>query len=136
MNNARKTVAGLAGVLALLLVSAAPASAAVDVSSLPSNVKVAVGDTVSVSVLGAAVCAGTTGVKAFTPGKQDAVTVTTPAACSAEGTLTATITPKATSPKKNAVVKFTAMKGEEKIVQTLVVKVTGKTNKPGNGPRS
>ena len=128
-----RTLAVGAGVGALVLGMAAPALAVTNVTSLPSNVKIAANDTVQVTVAGAAVCApGTTGFRAFIPGRQDAVAITN-AQCT-DGTLTALITPPA-SAKKNAVVKFTSLSGDAKVVQTLVVRVDkakpAKPAKPG-----
>ena len=123
---------GVAG-LVLAVAGAGPSSAAVTtVTSLPANVTIEATDTVSVSVTSSPVCAaGTTDFRAFSPGKQDAVT--TIAACSGT-TLTATVTPSA-SAKRVAVVKFTSTLSGQKVVQTLVVHVNkakpGKPTSPG-----
>jgi hypothetical protein len=126
-----RTLALAVGAGALVLGAAAPAmavTAPTPVTTLPANVKIATDGSIALNVANAAVCAATpTEFKAFSPGKQDAVT--TSASCSGT-TLVGTVTPTA-SKKKNAVVKFTSTVNGEKVVQTLVVHVN--RAKPGNG---
>jgi catabolite regulation protein CreA len=138
-----RRVLAAAGASALLLVGAvamaAPSSAETKgVDALPANMKITAQDVISVNVLNAPVCTGTTGFVAIVAGRQDAVTLATtgvPNSAVCNGTtLSATVTPTS-SAKKNAVVKFSATVTAtgEKVVQTLVVHVDkGKPGKPGN----
>jgi hypothetical protein len=147
MKNARMLAAGAAAAAALVAVSAGPAladtPAPVSVTKLPANVTIAPGGSVSVQVVGAAVCAaGTTNFAAGVPGRQDAVTLpplNTPGAyCGtgpSAGNLNVTVSDNPNSTKKNAVVKFSATNADgSKVVQTMVVHISAsKTPGVGNG---
>lgn len=128
MNSAMKSVVIGGAIATLGLAFAAPALAApVSVTSLPAEVTIPVGGSVSVNVPNAAVCAtGTSNFAVTVPGKQDAVVpATMPGAGCSAGQLNYTINDNANSNKKNAVVKFTASgaNGKGKVVQTLVVHI-------------
>ena len=136
-NRIIRTLAVGVGAGALVLGMAAPALAApapVEVTKLPANVKIATDGSVNLNVVDAAVCAeGTTGFTAWIPGKQDAVT---PSVGCSGTTLVGTVVPNAASKKKNAVVKFVAMSGENKIVQTMVVHVLKTKTPPGQAKKA
>lgn len=125
---------------ALLLASAAPALAdtPVPVTSLPALVNIPAGGTISVNVPGARVCAaGTTNLKVFVPGKQDAVVpLTVPGAGCSAGQLNYSIIDNPNSLKTDAVVKFTADRTSGgRVVQTLVVHVEGDQQAQGQVDR-
>jgi hypothetical protein len=125
-----------AGTLAL----AAPASAdtPVSVTSLPDEVTISAGGSVSVNVPNAAVCApGTSNLKIFIPGNQDAVApFNVPGAGCSAGQLNYSILDNPNSLKRNAVVKFTATAANGgRIVQTLVVRVSGDQQGQGQANR-
>lgn len=126
----------VAGTLAL----ATPALAddPVKVTSLPANVTISAGGSVSVNVPQAAVCAnGTSNLSVSVAGNQDAVTpLMIPGAGCSAGQLNYSIVDNPNSLKKNAVVKFTADKqGGGRVVQTLVVKVSGDQQGQGQANR-
>lgn len=125
-----------AGTLAL----AAPASAdtPVSVTSLPDEVTISAGGSVSVNVPNAAVCApGTSNLKIFIPGNQDAVApFNVPGAGCSAGQLNYSILDNPNSLKRNAVVKFTATAANGgRVVQTLVVHVRGDQQGQGQANR-
>ena len=113
---------------AIALAAPAMADAPVSVTSLPNEVTINAGGSVSVNVPNATVCApGTSNLKVFVPGNQDAVApLTIPGAGCSAGQLNYSIVDNPNSLKRNAVVKFTA-KGANggNVVQTLVVHVNG-----------
>jgi hypothetical protein len=120
-----------AGIAFVSLAFAAPALAdgnVVQVTSLPAEVTIPAGGSVSVNVPNAAVCApGTSNLRVFVPGNQDAVApLTVPGAGCSAGQLNYSIVDNPNSLKRNAVVKFTADRaGGGRVVQTLVVHVQG-----------
>lgn len=135
-------IVGIVGiaVAAASLALASPASAAdpVKVTSLPDEVTIDAGGSVSVNVPNAAVCAqGTSNLTVFVPGNQDAVApLNIPGAGCSAGQLNYTIVDNPNSLKRNAVVKFTA-KGANggRVVQTLVVRVNGDQQGQGQANR-
>ena len=133
-------IAGIA-IAAVSFALASPASAAdpVKVTSLPDEVTIDAGGSVSVNVPNAAVCAaGTSNLKVFVPGNQDAVApFNVPGAGCSSGQLNYSIMDNPNSLKKNAVVKFTATAANGgSIVQTLVVHVKGDQKGQGQANRT
>ena len=123
----------------LAFASPALADEPVHVTSLPANVTIAAGGSVSVNVPQAPVCAsGTSNLTVTVPGNQDAVTpLMIPGAGCSAGQLNYTIVDNPNSLKRNAVVKFTADKqGGGRIVQTLVIKVSGDQQGQGQDNRT
>lgn len=123
-----------------LTVGAAPALAdgPVRVTSLPAEVTIPAGGSVSVNVPNADVCAkGTLNLKVTVPGNQDAVApLMVPGAGCSAGQLNYSIVDNPNSLKRNAVVKFTADRaGGGRVVQTLVIKVTGDQQGQGQANR-
>jgi len=109
------------------LFAASPAfGAETKVTSLPANVKIAVGDVVTLEVAAATVCApGLSAVTASAPGKSKQNAVTWSGVVCNAGMLKGSVVPNAASKKKNGVVKFTATNATtgENVVATLVVHV-------------
>ena len=141
MKRTRILVASALGAAALVA-AAAPAMAdtPVPVTSLPAEVVLPAGGTISVNVPNARVCAaGTANLKVFVVGNQDAVVpLTVPGAGCSAGQLNYTIVDNPNSLRINATVKFTADRGEPgkgKVVQTLVVHVEGNQQALGQQDR-
>jgi hypothetical protein len=127
-----------AATMALALASPALAVEPVPVTSLPAEVTIQAGGTVSVNVPNAAVCApGTSNLRVYVPGRQDAVApITVPGAGCSAGQLNYSIVDNPNSLKRNAVVKFAADKaGGGRVVQTLVIHVRGDQNGQGQANR-
>jgi len=124
---------------AVALAAPALADDPVKVTSLPNQVTISAGGSVSVNVPNAAVCApGTSNLKVFVPGNQDAVVpLNIPGAGCSQGQLNYSIVDNPNSLKRNAVVKFTARDANGgSIVQTLVVKVSGNQKAQGQANRT
>lgn len=124
---------------AVALAAPALAEDPVKVTSLPANVTIPAGGTVSVNIPNSELCAaGTSNLKVFVPGKQDAVApVNVPGAGCSQGQLNYSIIDNPNSLKRNAVVKFTAQGANGgTIVQTLVVKVSGDQKGQGQANRT
>lgn len=141
MKNTR--IAAIVGGLALAAsLAVAPAASAdtVGVTSLPAEVTIQAGGSVSVNVPNAKVCAtGATNLKISVAGKQDAVVpLTAPGSGCSAGQLNYTISDNPNSLKRNAVVKFTADKpgGKGRIVQTLVIHIAGDQQAIGQQSRT
>jgi len=139
MNRMRVILAGgfVAGV-SLLVAAPAFADVPVQVTSLPAEVRIPAGGSVSVNVPNAAVCAaGTSNLKVSVAGNQDAVApLTVPGAGCSAGQLNYSIVDNPNSLKTNAVVKFTADRSKGgRIVQTLVVHVDGDQRAQGQDNR-
>lgn len=142
MNSIRIAVLTGACAAVAVLGTAVPAFAdapVVQVTALPAEVTIPAGGSVSVNVPNAAVCAnGTSSLKVFVPGNQDAVApLTVPGAGCSSGQLNYSIVDNPNSLKRNAVVKFTADRaGGGKVVQTLVVHVSGDQQGQGQANRT
>ena len=132
------TAAGLALSSVLLAAPAFADGPVVQVTSLPAEVTIQPGGSVSVNVPNASVCAaGTSNLRVFVPGNQDAVApLTVPGAGCSAGQLNYSIMDNPNSLKRNAVVKFTAdRQGGGRVVQTLVVHVSGDQRGQGQDNR-
>lgn len=132
-------LAGVGAVTAMLVLAGpAHADGPVQVTSLPAQVTIPAGGSVSVNVPNAAVCAaGTSNLTVTVPGNQDAVApLTVPGAGCSAGQLNYSIVDNPNSLKRNAVVKFSADRpGGGRVVQTLVVKVSGDQRGQGQANR-
>lgn len=134
-------IAILSGAIsATALLGAAPAFAdgPVQVTSLPAEVTIPAGGSVSVNVPNASVCAsGTSNLTVSVPGNQDAVApLTVPGAGCSAGQLNYSIVDNPNSLKRNAVVKFTADRaGGGRVVQTLVIHIAGDQRGQGQDNR-
>lgn len=140
MTTLRTLVLAGAGATVAMVAMAAPAAAdgPVQVTSLPAEVSIPAGGTVSVNVPNAAVCAsGTSNLKVSVAGNQDAVApLNVPGAGCSAGQLNYSIVDNPNSLKRNATVKFTADRpGGGRVVQTLVVKVSGDQRSQGQDNR-
>lgn len=131
-------IAGIAIVGASIAFAMPALADPVSVTALPAEVTIPAGGSVSVNVPGAAVCAaGTSNLKIFVPGNQDAVApFNVPGAGCSGGQLNYSILDNPNSLKKNAVVKFTAKAANGgSVVQTLVVHVSGDQKGQGQANR-
>ena len=141
MQRTRILLAGAIGA-AVLVATAAPAMAEipapVPVTSLPADVVMPAGGSVSVNVPNARVCAtGTRNLQVYVVGNQDAVVpLSVPGAGCSAGQLNYSIVDNPNSLRVNATVKFTAeRKGKARIVQTLVIHIEGSQQALGQQDR-
>ena len=142
MKNSRIVFSAAAVVTAgMALLGATPALAAgpvVQVTSLPAEVTIPAGGSVSVNVPKASVCAaGTTNLTVDVKGKHDAVVpLRIPGAGCSAGQLNYSIVDNPNSLRDNAVVKFSARKANGgATVQTLVIHISGDQKGQGQAER-
>ncbi len=136
-----RVLVSAAAAVAATIAMAAPALAdgpVVQVTSLPANVDIPAGGSVSVNVPNAAVCApGTSNLTVVVRGRQDAVTpVNVPGAGCSAGQLNYSILDNPNSLRRHATVQFIAQgSGGGRTVQTLVVHITGDQRGQGQDNR-
>ena len=141
MKSFRVAAAVVIGAVGISLLAATPALAdgpVVQVTSLPAEVTIQAGGSVSVNVPNAGVCAaGTSNLSVEVLGNRDAVApLNVPGAGCSAGQLNYSIVDNPNSLRSNAVVKFSARRSNGgRVVQTLVVHIQGDQQGQGQDNR-
>ena len=141
MKSFRVAAAAVIGAVGISLLAATPALAdgpVVQVTSLPAEVTIQAGGSVSVNVPNAGVCAaGTSNLSVEVLGNRDAVApLHVPGAGCSTGQLNYSIVDNPNSLRDNAVVKFSARKANGgATVQTLVIHISGDQKGQGQAER-